>query len=162
MAPCLQYVLYILLKCTFQYIGCEYSRLIQITQIMFRSTAGNSVGRMALSHQLFKGRESPPCLLPAPHVIRHPPPRGLFLPATPSLRATRGPAPTRPQAASPIFRAALVQTSADAPPFHSASLYCKGGDTPQLAVASPRLRQVAFGIWFQMPRTSAKTKEEHT
>ena len=42
---------------------------------------------------------------------------GLFLSATPTLRAARGPAPTRPQAASPIFRAALVQTSAYAPPF---------------------------------------------
>src|SRR5882757_7090 len=32
-------------------------------------------------------------------------------------------------------------------PFHSASLHCKGGETPQLAVATPRLRQVAFGMY---------------
>src|ERR1700758_3596721 len=32
-------------------------------------------------------------------------------------------------------------------PFHSALLRCKGGDTPQLAVATPRLRQVAFGMY---------------
>jgi hypothetical protein len=91
---------------------------------------------------------------------RHPPPTsaGLFLPATPTLRTAREPAPTRPQAASPIFRAALVQTSAALRPFHSALLRYKGGETPRLAVATPRLRQVAFGIWFQMPRISAKNK----
>ena len=31
-------------------------------------------------------------------------------------------------------------------PFQSALLRYKGGDTPQLALATPRLRQVAFGI----------------
>ena len=81
-------------------------------------------------------------------LCRHPPTTtaGLFLPATPAPRPARGPAPTRPQAASPIFRAALVQTSASLRPFHSALLRYKGGDTPQLALATPRLRQVAFGI----------------
>jgi hypothetical protein len=66
----------------------------------------------------FKGRKSPPWFLP---LRRHPPPTtaGLFLPATPPLRPARGPAPKRPQAASPIFRAALVQTSASLRPFHS-------------------------------------------
>ena len=57
--------------------------------------------------------------LPPAGFARHPSPTsaGLFLPATPTLEAARGPAPTRPQAVSPIFRAALVQTSAFAPPF---------------------------------------------
>jgi ParB family transcriptional regulator, chromosome partitioning protein len=48
---------------------------------------------------------------------------------------------------SPIFRAALVQTSAALRPFHCALLRYKGGETPQLAVATPRLRQVAFGMY---------------
>jgi hypothetical protein len=55
--------------------------------------------------------------------------------------------PSRPQAVSPIFRAALVQTSAALRPFHYALLRYKGGETPQLAVATPRLRQVAFGMY---------------
>ena len=93
-------------------------------------------------------------------LCRHPPPTtaGLFLPATPAPRPTRGPAPTRPQAASPIFRAALVQTSASLRPFHSAPLRYKGGDTPQLALATPRLRQVAFGIWLKCRRPRPKTR----
>jgi hypothetical protein len=57
--------------------------------------------------------------------------------------------PSRPQAVSPIFRAALVQTYASLRPFHSALLRYKGGETPQLALATPRLRQVAFGIWLK-------------
>jgi antirestriction protein ArdC len=32
-------------------------------------------------------------------------------------------------------------------PFHSALLRYKGGETPQLALATPRLRQVAFGMY---------------
>jgi hypothetical protein len=72
------------------------------------------------------------------------------------LKAARGPAPTRPQAVSPIFRAALVQTSAALRPFHSALLRYKGGDTPQLALATPRLRQVAFGIWLKCRRPNPK------
>src|ERR1700751_5620851 len=32
-------------------------------------------------------------------------------------------------------------------PFHSALLRYEGGDTPQLALATPRLRQVAFGMY---------------
>src|ERR1700691_6120980 len=86
----------------------------------------------------------------------------------PNLRAARGPAPTRPQAASPIFRAALVQSSAFARPFHSALLRYKGGDTPQLALATPRLRQVAFGIWLKCRRPRPKrgattmTAKKHT
>ena len=83
---------------------------------------------------------------------------GRSFPQRPLGKTSRGPAPTRPQAVSPIFRAALVQTSAALRPFHSALLRYKGGETPQLALATPRLRQVAFGIWFQMPRTSAKNK----
>jgi ParB-like nuclease domain len=55
--------------------------------------------------------------------------------------------PSRPQAVSPIFRAALVQTSAPLRPFHCALLRYKGGETPQLAVATPRLRQGAFGMY---------------
>jgi hypothetical protein len=45
-----------------------------------------------------------------------------------------------------------VQTSAALRPFYSALLRCKGGDTPQLALATPRLRQVAFGIWLKCRR----------
>jgi hypothetical protein len=40
-----------------------------------------------------------------------------------------------------------VQTSAALRPFHYALLRYKGGETPQLAVATPRLRQVAFGMY---------------
>jgi hypothetical protein len=40
----------------------------------------------------------------------------------------------------------LVQTFAPLRAFHSAPLHCKGGETPQLALATPGLRQEAFGI----------------
>ncbi len=56
----------------------------------------------------------------------------------------------RAQAASPIFRASLVQTSASLRPFHlPLCSRSKGGDTPQLALATPRLRQEAFGMYVQ-------------
>jgi len=83
---------------------------------------------------------------------RAPATAGLFLPLTPTLRGpaklSKGSfAPRARQAASPIFRAALVQTSAALRPFHSAALHCKGGETPRLAVATPHLRQEAFGMY---------------
>jgi antirestriction protein ArdC len=40
-----------------------------------------------------------------------------------------------------------VQTFAALRPSNCALLRCKGGDTPQLALATPRLRQVAFGMY---------------
>ena len=106
-------------------------------------------------------REEVSSLAPAGFaVIRHPPLRACSCPQRrpPRTAKLRGPAPTRPQAASPIFRAALVQTSASLRPFHSALLRYKGGDTPQLALATPRLRQVAFGIWLKCRRHKTKTR----
>jgi RNAse (barnase) inhibitor barstar len=44
-----------------------------------------------------------------------------------------------------------VQTSAALRPFHSAALHCKGGETPRPAVATPHLRQEAFGIHEGLP-----------
>jgi antirestriction protein ArdC len=41
-------------------------------------------------------------------------------------------------------------------PFHFALLRYKGGETPQLALATPRLRQVAFGIWLKCRRQRPK------
>jgi hypothetical protein len=80
-------------------------------------------------------------LLPASCRLRarHPPPTsaGPFLPATPALSAARGPAPTRPQAASPIFRAALVQTSAIAPPFPLRPAPFRGWGYPSACACYP-------------------------
>src|ERR1700683_1746308 len=85
-------------------------------------------------------------------VFRHPPLRACSCPQRRPGKATaKAPkgsfAPRARQAASPIFRAALVQTSAALRPFHSAALHCKGGETPRLAVATPHLRQEAFGMY---------------
>jgi hypothetical protein len=63
-------------------------------------------------------REEVSSLVPAGFaVIHHPPLRACSCPQHRPPDQLGGPAPTRPQAASPIFRAALVQTSAFAPPF---------------------------------------------
>ena len=63
---------------------------------------------------------------------------GPFLPRTaPPSEAARGPAPTRPQAASPIFRAALVQTSASLRPFHSALAPLQGWGYPSACTCYP-------------------------
>ena len=43
-------------------------------------------------------------------------------------------------------------------PFHFALLRYKGGDTPQPALATPRLRQVAFRHLVEMPTTKSKTR----
>jgi hypothetical protein len=67
----------------------------------------------------------------------------------------RGVSPSRPQGVSPGFRAPLVQPLR---PFRCAS---RVGDTPPLAVATPHLRQEAFGICFSNAEYhEAKPKEE--
>ena len=83
--------------------------------------------------------------LPAAGFARHPSPTsaGLFMPATPALRTARGPAPTRPQAVSPIFRAALAQTSAIAPPFPLRPAPLQGWGYPSACACSPP----AFARW---------------
>jgi hypothetical protein len=77
--------------------------------------------------------------LPAAGFARHPSPTsaGLFMPATPALRIARGPTPTRPQAVSPIFRAALVQTSAIAPPFPLRPAPLQGWGYPSACACYP-------------------------
>ena len=108
-------------------------------------------------------REEVSSLAPA-SFARHPPPSsaGLFLPATPALKAARGPAPTRPQAVSPIFRAALVQTSAHAPPFSLRPASLQGWGIP----LSLRLLPPAFARWrsacmsHATATTTAKAKEQ--
>ena len=92
--------------------------------------------------------------LPPAGFARHPPPSsaGLFLPATPTLKATAKPSKgsSAPRARKPRPQSSalrLCRPPLTLRPFHSASLHCKGGDTPQLAVATPRLRQVAFGMY---------------
>src|SRR5277367_1550557 len=56
--------------------------------------------------------------------------------------------PSRPQGVSPGFRASLVQPSASLRPFHSRyRSVSRVGDPPPLAVATPRLRQEAFGMY---------------
>ena len=45
-------------------------------------------------------------------------------------------------------------------PFHFALLRYKGGETPQLALATPRLRQVAFRHLVEMPTTKTKARSE--
>jgi hypothetical protein len=54
--------------------------------------------------------------------------------------------PSRPQGVSPGFRAALVQPSLRSPFPFSLRFIARVGETPPLAVATPRLRQVAFGM----------------
>jgi hypothetical protein len=92
---------------------------------------------------------------------RHPPPTsaGLFLPATPTLKAARGPAPTRPQAASPIFRAALVQTSACAPPFPLRSAPLQGWGHPSACSCYPPPSPGGVRHVCHMPRPQQQQKQ---
>jgi len=56
--------------------------------------------------------------------------------------------PSRPQGVSPGFRASLVQPFASRRPFHSHfAQFPRVGDPPPLALATPRLRQEAFGMY---------------
>jgi len=93
---------------------------------------------------------------------------GLFLPATPTLKATAKPSKgsSAPRARKPFPQSSalrLCRPPLTLRPFHSASLHCKGGETPQLAVATPRLRQVAFGMYVTCHchnNGNSKNKEE--
>src|ERR1035438_2421497 len=84
-------------------------------------------------------------------ILRHRFTVGLFLPATTTLKATaktsKGSAPRARKPCPQSSALRLCRPPLTLRPFHSASLHCKGGDTPQLAVATPRLRQVAFGMY---------------
>ena len=76
-------------------------------------------------------------------------------------------APRARQAASPIFRAALVQTSPALRPFHSAALHCDGGETPRLAVATPTFARRRSACMYtplpiQRQMLSATGNEENT
>ncbi|HXU17529.1 MAG TPA: hypothetical protein VN708_20505, partial [Terriglobales bacterium] len=56
--------------------------------------------------------------------------------------------PSRPQGVSPGFRASLCAALRFAPPFPLALRYVsRVGDPPPLALATPRLRQEAFGMY---------------
>ena len=86
---------------------------------------------------------------------RPPPPTSAgrsTLPATPlrqkqaTAKAAKELRPSRPQGVSPDFRAALVQPSLRSPFPFSLRFIARVGETPPLAVATPRLRQVAFGM----------------
>ena len=125
---------------------------MQTTQIAFRPATGNPVERTASFFSAIH-REEVSSLSPAGSA-RHPPPTsaGLFLPATPTLKATAKPpkGSSAPRARKPFPQSSalrLCRPPLTLRPFHSASLHCKGGETPQLAVATPRLRQVAFGMY---------------
>jgi hypothetical protein len=61
----------------------------------------------------------------------------------------RGAPPLAPASRVPIFRAALVQTSAPIRPFHSALLHCKGRDTLQLAVADIPVDVFDDPLWLE-------------
>src|SRR5271170_2712019 len=79
-----------------------------------------------------------------------------FVKHVPSTLRSSAPRARKPLPQSSALR--LCRPPRSLRPFHFALLRYKGGDTPQLAVATPRLRQVAFGIWFQIPRTRGKKK----
>jgi hypothetical protein len=71
---------------------------------------------------------------------------GLICKASPQY--TQELRPSRPQGVTPGFRASLVQPSASLRPFHSRYRFVpRVGDPPPLAVATPRLRQEAFGMY---------------
>ena len=104
----------------------------------------------------------PPCLLP----FGPAPPTSAgrsSLPATPlrKCKNAKGRPPLAPASRLPNlprFACADLRCATPFPlPLRSR---CKGGDTPRLAVATPRLRQEAFGMY--MPRFNADVQElEH-
>src|ERR1700728_5061026 len=66
--------------------------------------------------------------------------------------------PSRPQAVSPIFRAALVQTSAFAPPFPLRPAPLQGWGYPSACSCYPPPSPGGVRHLVEMPRTSAKNE----
>jgi hypothetical protein len=72
-----------------------------------------------------------------------------------TLRGAPSPRARKPLPNLPRFACADLRCATPFPlPLRSR---CKGGDTPRLAVATPRLRQEAFGMY--MPRFNADVQE---
>jgi hypothetical protein len=69
------------------------------------------------------------------------------------MKNPNGLRPSRAQGVSPVFRAALVQTAL------AGAL--RVGDTPLLALATPAVHHVAFGIW-KMPSLTKQAHESLT